>query len=133
MFELKITPRFGDVDGLGHINNTVPAQWFEAGRTPTIKMFDPELRISKDTFPLIVARAEYDFTGQMYMNGDVIIKTWISRIGTKSFTVYQEAWQGETLGVKGSAVIVHFDFIKKISTPIPEDKKKLLTEHLLDI
>jgi hypothetical protein len=27
-------------------------------------------------------------------------------------------------------VVVHYDFSKKITTPIPEDKKKLLAEHL---
>jgi hypothetical protein len=27
-------------------------------------------------------------------------------------------------------VVVHYDFNRKLSTPIPEDKKKLLAEHL---
>lgn len=131
MFSITITPRFGDIDSLGHVNNTAPAQWFEAARTPTIKMFVPDMVISKETFPLIVARTEYDFTGQLYMRSEIEIKSWISRIGTKSFTIYHEAWQEGRLGVKGSAVIVHFDFNTMSSTPIPEDKKKLLAEHLL--
>ena len=132
MFSTIITPRFGDIDGLGHINNVVPSVWFETARMPLVRIFAPDLAISKETFPLIVARTEYDFTGQLYIRSDVEIKTWISRIGTKSFTVYQEAWQEERLGVKGSAVIVHFDFNTMQSTPIPEDKKKLLSEHLPD-
>ena len=132
MFSITITPRFGDVDGLGHINNIVPAMWFETARTSLIRIFDPELAISKKTFPLIVARTEYDFTGQLYIRSEVQIKSWISRIGTKSFTVYQEAWQEGRLGVKGSTVLVHFDFNTMQSTPIPEDKKKILAEHLLE-
>ena len=78
-----------------------------------------------------MAHTEYDFVGQMYFKYDIEIKSWISRIGTKSFTVYQEAWQQDRLCVKGSAVIVHYDFNTEKTTPIPEDKKKLLEEHFL--
>jgi acyl-CoA thioester hydrolase len=59
----------------------------------------------------------------------VEIKTWITRIGTKSFTAYHEAWQQGRLCVKGNAVLVHYDFNLEKTTPIPEDKKKLLAEH----
>ena len=130
MFSIKVTPRFGDVDALGHINNSVPVLWFELGRNPLFKIFHPDLKFTKETFSLILAHADFDFVDQMFLQYDVEIKTWISRIGTKSFTVYHEAWQEGRLCVKGSAVIVHYDFKIEKSTPIPEDKKKLLAEHL---
>jgi acyl-CoA thioester hydrolase len=117
------------MDILGHINNTVPAVWFELARNPLFKIFDPEMRLSKETFSLIMAHTEYDFVSQLYFHFEVEIRSWISRIGTKSFTVYQEAWQKGQLCVKGSSVIVHYDFNTEKSTPIPEDKKKLLAEH----
>jgi acyl-CoA thioester hydrolase len=60
----------------------------------------------------------------------VKITASISRVGTKSFTVYHEAWQEGRLCATGSAVVVHYDFINRKSTPIPEDKKKALEEHL---
>jgi acyl-CoA thioester hydrolase len=55
----------------------------------------------------------------------------VSRIGNKSFTIYHEAWQQGRLCVKGCAVVVHYDFNTEKSTPLPEDKKKLLMEHFL--
>ena len=131
MFSITINPRFGDMDYLGHINNTVPSLWFEVARTQVMKIFDPELTLTKENFQLIMAHTEYDFVDKMYFKYEVEIKTWISRIGTKSFTVYHEAWQQGRLCVKGSAVIVHYDFDTNKSTPIPEDKRKLLEEHLL--
>jgi len=131
MFSITINPRFGDMDYLGHINNTVPSLWFEVARTQVMKIFDPELTLTKENFQLIMAHTEYDFVDKMYFKYEVEIKTWISRIGTKSFTVYHEAWQQGRLCVKGSAVIVHYDFDTNQSTPIPEDKRKLLEEHLL--
>jgi len=133
MYTTIITPRFGDIDALGHINNTVPAGWFELARNTIIKMFNPAMEIKREAFPLILAHSDYDFTGQLYFSYDVEVRTWISEIGTKSFTAYHEAWQQDRLCVKGSAVIVYYDFNTESSVPIPEDKKQLLAEHLKKI
>ena len=130
MFSTIIQPRFGDMDMLGHINNTVLAIWFETARNPLFGIFAPDLRIDEN-FPLIMAHTEYDFIDELFFQYEVEVRSWISRIGTKSFTMYHEAWQQSRLCVKGSAVIVHYDFKAKQSTPLPEDKKKLLSEHLL--
>jgi acyl-CoA thioester hydrolase len=131
MFKTTVSPRFGDMDILGHINNTVPAVWFELARNPLFQIFDPDMKLSRETFHLIMAHTDYDYVDQLYFRQDVEIRTWISRIGTKSFTVYQEAWQEGRLCVKGNSVVVHYDFNTEQTTPIPEDKKKLLAEHLL--
>ena len=131
MFSTIVTPRFGDMDMLGHINNTVPVVWFELARNPLLKIFDPNMELKRETLSLIIAHTDYDYVGQLYFQHEVEIRTWISHIGTKSFTSYHEAWQQGRLCVKGSAVMVHYDFNIEKSTPIPEDKKRLLAEHLL--
>jgi acyl-CoA thioester hydrolase len=127
---MTVTPRFGDIDGLGHINNVVLAGWFELARNPLFRIFEPDLNLSHKTWPLIMAHTDYDFVDQLFFQYDVELRTGITRIGTKSFTVYHEAWQEGRFCAKGTAVIVHFDFLKNESTPIPEEKKKALTEHL---
>jgi acyl-CoA thioester hydrolase len=132
MFTITVTPRFGDMDALGHINNIVPVVWFELARNPIMKIFDPNLEFTPESFSLIMAHTDQDYIDQLYFQPDIEIKTWISRIGTKSFTAYQEAWQDGRLCVKSNAVIVHYDFRTGQTTPIPEDKKKLLEEHLLE-
>jgi acyl-CoA thioester hydrolase len=131
MFTTMVQPRFGDMDMLGHINNTVPVVWFELARNPIIRMFDPNMELTRESFPLIIAHTDYDYVDQLYFQYDVEIKTWITRIGTKSFTSYHEAWQQGRLCVKGNAVMVHYDFNTEKSTLLPEDKKRLLEEHLL--
>jgi len=130
MFAITVTPRFGDMDVLGHLHNSVPVFWFEMARTPLVRVFSPTLELSRETFPLVIAHTDYDYVGQLYFQYDVEIKTWISRIGTKSFTVYHEAWQQGRLCVKGHAVIVYYDFNTEQTMPLPEDKKKWLLEHL---
>jgi acyl-CoA thioester hydrolase len=130
MFTTTVTPRFGDIDGLGHINNVVLAGWFELARNPLFRIFESNLNLSHETWPLIMAHTDYDFVGQLFFQYEVELRTFVKRIGTKSFTVYHEAWQEGRLCTRGTAVIVHFDFQKNESTPLPEDKKKLLAEHL---
>ncbi|MDR0302897.1 MAG: acyl-CoA thioesterase [Treponema sp.] len=130
MFSIKISPRFGDIDALGHVNNTVLPIWFETGRTPVIQIFDTELALDRKTFPLIMAHTDLDFLSQIYFKYEVEIRTSISKIGTKSFTVHQEAWQQGNLCAKGNCVIVYFDFNANQTAPLPEDKKKLLSEHI---
>lgn len=132
MFTDIVTPRFGDVDGLGHINNTILAAWFELGRNSFFRIFEPNLDLSHDKWTLIMAHTDYDFLKEMFFNGSVEIRSYVSRVGNKSFTVYQEAWQNGRLCVKGSAVLVHYDFINKVTTPIPEHIKSKLMEHLVN-
>lgn len=131
MFITTVSPRFGDVDGLGHINNTVLAVWFELARNPIFRFFEPDLIVSYDRWSLIMAHTDYDFVDELFFQYDVEIRTSISRIGDKSFTICHEAWQEGRLCVKGNAVVVHYDFLKKQTISLPEAKKKLLAEHLL--
>ena len=131
MFTTTVMPRFGDTDCLGHINNTVLASWFEAARNSLHKIFVPDLNIKIETYPLIIAHTDYDFENELIFQHEVEIRSWITHIGIKSFTVYHEAWQNGRLCVKGSVVIVHYDFKSRQSTPLPEEKKKLLEVHLL--
>jgi len=129
MWTTTITPRFGDVDVLGHVNNTVLPIWFETARNPLFSLFMPDRKIDPATFPLIMAHTDFDFVDELVFQYDVEIRSGISRIGNKSFTVYHEAWQHGKLRVKGHAVIVHYDFTQRLSTPLPEEMKTLLAPH----
>ena len=131
MFTEKVTPRFGDADGLRHINNTALAEWFEVGRNPIFRMFTPDLDLSYEKWKLILVRTEFDYIGQMYYGIDVEIRSYITHIGNSSFTIGHEAWQDGELKAKGKAVLVHFDFLNQKSVPIPESIKSQLHEHLI--
>lgn len=129
MLTITISPRFGDVDGFRHINNTRLPEWFESGRMPLYRIFQPQMDL--DQLNLIIARITVDFQSQMFMQPDVEIRTWIKRVGNSSFTVYQEAWQQGRLGASGETVVVHYDFAAGHSLPIPGDIRPLLEQHLL--
>ncbi len=131
MFIEKVTPRFGDADGLRHINNIALVEWFEVGRNPIFRMFTPDLDLSYEKWKLILVRTEFDYLGQMYFGKDVEIRNYITHIGNSSFTIGHEAWQDGELKAKGKAVLVHFDFINQKAVKIPDSIRAQLNEHLV--
>lgn len=132
MFKNYVTPRFGNIDGLKHVNNTVIADWFEMGRNGIFRYFTPDLDLSYEKWKLIMVRTEFDFVSQIYFGHDVEIRTYLLKIGTSSFTTGHEAWQEGELKAKGKSVIVHYDFIEQKSKPIPQEIKENLINHLKD-
>lgn len=131
MFKTTVAPRFGDIDGLGHVNNTVLAVWFEIGRNSIFRLFSPDLDLSPEVWHLILVRTEFDFLSQMYFRSDVEIRTFIEKIGNSSFTVGHEAWQEGELKVRGQAVLVYYDFKLQKALPLPDRVREMLKEHML--
>lgn len=127
MYSKMVTPRFGDVDGLQHINNTMIPVWFELGREPYFRYFNPEMSLSG--WNLIMAHISVDFIAQMSLGADVEIRSFIAKVGNSSFTVYQEAWQRGVLCAKGDAVVVYFDFQAQRAMPIPAELRTKLEAH----
>lgn len=131
MFTEIVTPSFGDIDGLRHVNNCVLARWFEQARNPFFRFFTPDLKLDYEHWRLIMARTEFDFLGELFYDGDVELKSWVEKIGNASFTLLHEAWQDGRLCARGRAVTVHYDFINKKPIPIPGDIRAKLAEHLV--
>ena len=128
---MSITPRFGDVDGLRHVNNCVPPIWFETAREPFFRLFHPNLDLAEE-WNLVMARYSVDFISQLRLNGVVEIRTFIKKIGRSSVTVHQEAWQNGLLGARGEAVLVYYDLAALKSLPIPESIREELAGHMID-
>ena len=129
MYELTVTPRFYETDAFGHVNNTVVTGWFETGRSPLFQLFSAGQQNPAE-LPLILARVEVDFVGQIYYGSDVLIRTGIERIGNSSFVVAQQAWQNDKLVARGKAVQVYFEHDKQASSPIPECFRAELERNL---
>ena len=129
MFELTVTPRFYETDAFGHVNNTVVTGWFETARTPLFQVFY-EKDADAASLPLILARIEVDFVGQIYYGSDVLLRTGIERLGNSSFVVLHQAWQNGKLVARGKAVQVHFEHDKQASSPIPQRLRDALEPHI---
>ena len=127
MFTQKITPRFGETDALGHINNTVFPCWFEQARKPIFQIFNPDMAF--DEMNLILAHTEFDFLVETYLKDEVEVRTYVDKIGNTSFTLLHEAWQKGIKKVTGKVTIVYFDFKAKKPLSIPGQYKTILKKH----
>ncbi len=130
MFKTAIVPRVSETDGAGHINNTVVPIWFEAGRREIFRILTPDLAFKRWRIALV--NMTVDFLAQIYLDKTAYVHTWIERIGTKSFSLYEELWQDEQLCAKGTVTYVYFDYKSNKSKPIPEDIKNALQQHALE-
>lgn len=126
--EQTITPRFFETDALGHINNTILVQWFELAREPLFKIFTPDLDPKK--WRLIIARCEVDFLDQIHYGYDVLVQTYLSKIGNSSMIVEHLVFQKDLKVAKGKAVMIHFDYEQQKSVAIPESEREQLAIYL---
>ncbi len=127
MWRTPITPRVSETDGAGHINNVFVPIWFEAGRREIFRICTPDLSFRRWRVALV--NMTVDYVDQIYFAHDVDVQTWIERIGTKSFTVGEEVWQGERLCARGTATYVYFNFDTQASEPLPDEVRAAFEAH----
>ncbi len=128
MLSTSITPRVSETDGAGHVNNAFVPVWFEAGRREIFRILTPSLAFAEWRVAMVSMRVDY--TRQIFFHAEVEIRTWIERIGNKSFTVYEEAWQEGALCAKGTATYVYFDYRAQRAEALPEAERRALAAHL---
>ncbi|QFI56019.1 acyl-CoA thioesterase [Aeromonas simiae] len=130
MLEMQVDPRFQETDALGHINNTVPAVWFEAAREPLFRIFTPDLDVRQ--WRLILAGYTVQFKRELFYGEPVTIRTGVKRIGSSSFTLWQEAWQQNMLAVTAETTLIHFDYPTRSPVPLAEHHREGLRVWLVE-
>lgn len=125
-----VQKRFSDVDSFMHVNNIWQQSYFDMGKTDfyttvlgTTGVFD-KLRI-------ITASTHTDYYGQVRLHDDIVVRTDVSRIGTKSMTLHQCIMLGDKVLTESSSVMVAFDFEEQRSVEMPEDWRVKLAEYLI--
>ena len=127
MIETTIIPRVSETDGAGHINNTVIPIWFEGGRTEIFRVLTPDLDFKNWRVALV--NMNIDYLAQTYFQDPAVVRTWVDKVGTKSFTLYEELWQGARLCAKGTATYVYFNYDDQEAKPVPENVRVALLTH----
>ncbi|HZW12125.1 MAG TPA: thioesterase family protein [Noviherbaspirillum sp.] len=122
--------RWGDMDAMGHVNNTVyfryleqaRIEWFtEAGCNP-----DPN-----GEGPVII-NAHCTFIKQLKYPGEIEVRTYVGVPGRSSFETYQEIFridEPDVLASQGGAKVVWVNFPAEKSVPLPERVRALLAEQ----
>jgi acyl-CoA thioester hydrolase len=133
-FVIPIQTRFRDTDMMGHMNHAVLITYLETARVEWIKK--NQMREGNKLLPIIIARVEMDYHKPVFMSSKPNVATWVSHIGTKSFTlsyaVYEDIEGGVNLFATSKTIIVYFDYEENKSTEISTKWLKLLQDMLVE-
>jgi acyl-CoA thioester hydrolase len=113
--------RWGDMDAMGHVNNTVYFRYMEIVRIEWLHSLggapDPQ-----GTGPVIV-NAFCNFLKQLEYPGDILAKHYVAKPGRSSFETYITLERTDEPGViyaSGGAKTVWVDFPAGKSVPLPD-------------
>lgn len=123
---IRMPTRWGDVDALGHVNNTKFFVYDESARLDYFDgVFRGDPKFWKD-YGLILARIECDFIAQLHHPAELEIGLRIARIGRSSMGTEAAHWHGDRLVAVTHAVVVWFDYVHQKTLPLPEPVKALI-------
>lgn len=124
VYTTRMPIRWGDMDALGHVNNTVYFRYFEQARLEWMGEigFVPD---SDETGPVIV-NAHCTFLRQLKYPGEIEVRTFAGPAGRSSFETFYELRridQPDILVAEGSAKVVAINFLSGKSIDLPDSMR----------
>ena len=116
--------RWGDTDGLGHINNVVFTRFCESGRIAYTTACGRAVGIDADDF--VVVHLSIDFRAQMHFPGEVTGGTRLIRIGRSSVRLGHGLFQNGRCTATAESVLAMFDRTTDRARPIPDAMRAAL-------
>jgi len=107
--------RFSDIDQLGHVSNSVYSQYFDIGRIH----FLTELAKIDSVPSMVVVSIKMDMLKEIRYQDEVLVKTYCSKLGSKSMTFEQNIFSNNELAAKGRVVTVGFNVETRKSEELP--------------
>lgn len=123
--EHEVQLRWSDPDSLGHVNHARALSLIEDARLALGSGGPPGVG-------LILARLEVDYLRQLYyrVGERLCVRSWVTRLGTKSFTVRQELSQDGEVAIRADVVMVLFDFATDASRPMTEPERAHWSQYV---
>lgn len=123
----RMALRWGDMDAMGHVNNTVYFRYMEQAR---IEWFNEVgcLPDPNGEGPVIV-NAHCTFIRQLRYPGEIEVRTYVGPPGRSSFETYIEIRRvdaPDVVAAEGGAKVVWVDFPKEKSAPLPDAFRAIL-------
>jgi acyl-CoA thioester hydrolase len=125
--EIVVPIRWGDMDAMSHVNNTIYFRYMEIARLDWI------YKVGASTDPagegLVIINAFCNFLRQLEYPGDVRVKMFVAKPGRTSFESYNTLERTDAPGViyaEGGARVVWTDYAAKRSAPLPDWLRALI-------
>lgn len=95
--------------------------------------FSFEKLFQQMNFIFVVVHAEADYIAPMTVGDHLEVRTYVSNIGTSSFTFSYEIYKLETMTLAGKGKTVHCTLNMQTRTkiPIPDELRKILQKYEL--
>ena len=125
--QMTIPIRWGDMDVMGHVNNTVYFRYMEIVRLEWL--FSVGGAPDPNGIGPVIVNAFCNFVKQLEFPGDVLAKHYVAKPGRSSFETYITLERSDAPGVlyaSGGAKTVWIDFAAQKSVPLPEKLRALL-------
>jgi acyl-CoA thioester hydrolase len=114
----RVPIRWGDMDGYGHVNNTVYFRYMEQARIEWAQAALPEFR-GMAILPLVVVNASCTFLMPLVHPGEVEVRMLLGDLGRTSVGSYYELAMNGELYAEGAAKIVWVDPATGRPVPLP--------------
>lgn len=127
MHSMVVPIRWGDMDAMGHVNNTLYLRYMETARIQM--MGESGFPISPAGVGFVIANVFCNFIRQLEYPGDVVVKSYVGAIGKSSFDMYHELLRtdgGDTVYANGGSTMVWIDVAQQKSLPLPDGLRQWL-------
>ena len=122
VYEMTMPIRWGDMDPMAHVNNTIYFRYMEVIRLEWMRSLGERLD-GRTVEGLIVVNAFCTFQKQFEYPGDILAKLYVSDPGRTSFeswTTMTRADEPDAVYASGGSTIVWVDYTKQKSVPLPD-------------
>jgi acyl-CoA thioester hydrolase len=128
VYEMTMPIRWGDMDPMAHVNNTVYFRYMEVIRLEWMRSLGERLD-GRTVEGLIIVNAFCTFHKQFEYPGDILARLYVSDLGRTSFeswTTMTRADEPDAVYASGGATIVWADYTKQRSVPLQERIRKIV-------
>jgi acyl-CoA thioester hydrolase len=123
----RIALRWGDMDAMGHVNNTLYFRYMEQARIGWFEALVPQAEAWKST-GIVIVNASCNFRKPMNYPGTVEVKVFAGAPGGSSVPTFYELSIEKELYADGAAVVVFIDMQAQKPVRIPERIRSLLLQ-----
>jgi len=121
----RIPIRWGDMDAMGHVNNTVYFRFMEQARIGWYESLLPRGDAWRKT-GIVIANASCNFKRAMNYPGTVEVKVYTAAPGGSSVATFYELVIAGEIYADGAATVVFVDMAKQKPVRIPEPIRERL-------
>lgn len=115
----RIAIRWGDMDAMGHVNNTVYFRFMEQARIGWFEGLVPRGEAWKGA-GIVIANASCNFKRPLNYPGTVEVKVYVAAPGGSSVATFYELALDDELYADGAALVVFVDMVRQKPMRIPE-------------